>query len=230
MALKGSKKKGELKMKTMIAVPCMNTVETEFYTSCMEMQRVGETQMGVVMGSLVYTARNDLAEHAIAAKTDYVLWLDSDVVFPKSLMADLMKDIEGRDIVSAVYHMRREPYKPVLWKKLRMGLTEDENETEDYRNYPKDGIFEIEGCGFGAVLMRTEVLKTVREKYHNLFAPLPGYGEDLSFCIRARGCGYKIHCDPKIQVGHKAATIVTNETWDAYQKQREAMWKAAEGE
>ena len=217
-------------MKTMIAVPCMNMVETEFFTSCMEMKRVGETQMGVVSCSLVYSARNDLARHAIRQKTDYVLWLDSDVVFPSSLMVDLMEDIQGRDIVSAVYHMRREPYKPVLWKKLRQGLTAEDNESEEYNNYPKDGIFEIEGCGFGAVLMRTQVLQEVLDRYHDLFSPLPGYGEDLSFCIRARGCGYKIHCDPKIQVGHKAATIVTSETWEAYQKQREAMWKAAEGE
>jgi len=217
-------------MKTMIAVPCMSTVETEFFTSCMEMKRVGETQMGVVSCSLVYSARNDLAKHAIANKTDYVLWLDSDVVFPNTLMEDLMEAIQGRDIVSGVYHMRREPFKPVLWKKLRQGMTVDENESEEYTDYPRDGIFEIEGCGFGVVLMRTQVLKDVMGKYREMFAPMPGYGEDLSFCIRARGCGYRIHCDPKVQVGHKASTIVTGDTWDAYRAAREAKWKAAEGE
>ena len=205
-------------MKTVIAIPCMDTVQTEFFTSCMEMQRIGEVQTAVISCSLIYSARNELSEHAVHGTADYVLWLDSDVLFPSTLMIDLMEDMKGRDIVTGIYHMRRPPYKPVLWKKLRRGLSKEENETEDYPDYPKDGIFEVEGCGFGAVMMRTEVLRAVKAKYRELFAPLPGFGEDLSFCIRARACGYKIHCDPRIQIGHKAATIVTEETWEAYRK------------
>ena len=54
------------------------------------------------------------------------------------------------------------------------------------------------------------------DKYHELFAPLPGYGEDLSFCVRARACGYEIHCDPRLQLGHKAGTIVTGDTFQAF--------------
>ena len=87
-----------------------------------------------------------------------------------------------------------------------------------YDNYPKEGIFPVDACGFGCVMVRTSVLKTVIDKYHQAFAPLPGYGEDLSFCIRARACGFDIWVDPKIQVGHKASTIVTNKTFEAYRK------------
>ena len=76
----------------------------------------------------------------------------------------------------------------------------------------------MEGCGFGCVLMKTEIIQSIVDKYHEVFAPLPGYGEDLSFCIRARGCGYEIHADPHIQVGHKASTIVTDQTFEAYRK------------
>jgi GT2 family glycosyltransferase len=65
-------------------------------------------------------------------------------------------------------------------------------------------------------MMRTGVIQAVVDKYHDLFAPLRGYGEDLSFCIRARGCGFDIWVDPKLQIGHKASTIVTNKTFEAY--------------
>ena len=202
----------------MIAVPCMDTVQTEFFCSCMDLQRVGEVQTEIVSCSLIYKARTDLGSMAIRKNTDYVLWLDSDVIFPSSLMVDMMEDLQGRDMVTGLYHMRREPFMPVIWSKCRPGETIYENEDEMMPDYPRDRIFEVEGCGFGAVMMRTEVLRQVKIKYGQLFAPLPGYGEDLSFCIRARGCGYKIHCDPKLQIGHKAATIVTDETWQAYRK------------
>ena len=199
-------------MKTIIAVPCMETVQTEFFTSCMDMQRVGEVQVATVSCSLVYKSRTELGEHAVRSKADYVLWLDSDVVFPNTLMADMMKDMEGRDMVTGICHMRKAPFRPAIWKTLRQGLTSDENESEEYNDYPEDRIFEVEGCGFAAVMMRTDVLRDVLNRYKELFAPLPGYGEDVSFCIRARACGYKIHCDPRIQIGHKGWSIICKDT------------------
>lgn len=205
-------------MKTMIAIPCMDTVQTEFAQSLVNMRPVGEIRHAFESCSLIYKSRTDLGLLAIKEGADFVLWLDSDVIFPPDLMIDLMEDMKGRDIVTGVYHMRRAPFKPVIWKRLRQGLTAEENENEDYCDYPKDQIFEVEGCGFGAVMMRTSVLEAVRDRYHELFAPVPGYGEDLSFCVRARGCGFKIHCDPRIQIGHKAATIVTGESFEAYRK------------
>ena len=205
-------------MKTMIAIPCMDTVQTEFAQSLVNMRPVGEIRHAFESCSLIYKSRTDLGLLAIKEGAEFVLWLDSDVIFPPDLMIDLMEDMTGRDMVTGVYHMRRAPFKPVIWKTLRQGLTPDENESVDYNDYPKDQIFEVEGCGFGAVMMRTSVLEAVRDRYHELFAPVPGYGEDLSFCVRARGCGFKIHCDPRIQIGHKAATIVTGESFEAYRK------------
>lgn len=205
-------------MKTMIAIPAMDTVQTEFCQSLANLQHVGSVQHSFITCSLIYKARTDLGRIAITEGADYVLWLDSDVIFPTGMMVDLMADMEGRDMVTGVYHMRRAPFQPVIWKTLRTGLTEEDRVDEIYTDYPSGGLFKVDGCGFGCVMMRTEVLKSVMDKYHELFAPLPGYGEDLSFCLRARGCGYTIWCDPKIQIGHKAASIVTSETYQAYRK------------
>jgi len=210
-------------MKTMIAIPCGETVQTEFSKSlnnlCLN-GRVGQMYVAYLPGSLVYKARNDLALHALEEKADYVLWIDSDMIFPSNLLIDLMRDMEDekKDIVAGVCHMRREPYKPVLWSKLRQGLTAFENESECLVDYPRDGLFEVEGCGFGCILMKTEVIHAVQDKYSELFAPLPGYGEDLSFCIRARGCGYRIWVDPKVQVGHKGAMIVDDRVFQAFRQ------------
>jgi len=206
-------------MKTMIAVPCMDTVQTEFCQSLCNMKHIGATRFAFMSSSLIYKSRTDLALMALAEKADFILWLDSDMVFPPELLADLMADMEGRDMVAGICHMRRPPYTPVLYEKLRQGLTPQDNESAKLIDYPRDGLFRVEGCGFGCVLMRTEIVESVVDKYHALFDPLPGYGEDLSFCIRARGCGYEIWADPKIQVGHKGSTIITNETFEAYRKQ-----------
>ena len=203
-------------MKTMIAIPCMDTVQTEFVRSLVSMRYVGEVQFIFTECSLIYHARTSLCKMALEAGADYVLWLDSDVVFQPDLMERLMEDIQGRDMVTAVYHGRRPPFRPVIWKTITTGLLPENMVVEQYDDYPTDGLFEIAACGFGAVLMKTGVIRDVAQTFHQTFSPLPGLGEDLSFCVRARNCGFRIWCDPSLQIGHKGSMIINQDTFRAF--------------
>ena len=208
-------------MKTLIAIPCMDTVQTEFVRSLVSMRYVGEVQFLFTECSLVYHARTGLCKMAMNAGADFVLWLDSDVVFQPDLMEKLMEDIQGRDMVTAVYHARRAPFRPVIWKTIKTGLLPTDTQVEQYDDYPEDGLFEIEGCGFGAVLMKIGVIRDVAETFHQTFSPVTGLGEDLSFCVRARSCGYKIWCDSALQIGHKGAMIINHDTFRAFRGRKE---------
>ena len=68
-------------MKIFIAVPCMDQVPARFAQSLAMLKKVGECAVGFQIGSLIYTSRNDLASKAIEMDADFVLWLDSDMVF-----------------------------------------------------------------------------------------------------------------------------------------------------
>jgi GT2 family glycosyltransferase len=208
-------------MKTMIAIPCMDTVQTEFVRSLVSMRYVGEVQFIFTECSLIYHARTSLCKMALEAGADYVLWLDSDVVFQPDLMERLMEDIQGRDMVTAVYHGRRPPFRPVIWKTITTGLLPENMVVEQYDDYPTDGLFEIAACGFGAVLMKTGVIRDVAQTFHQTFSPLPGLGEDLSFCVRAKNCGFRIWCDPSLQIGHKGSMIINQDTFRAFRRRTE---------
>ena len=201
-------------MKTMVLVPCMEAVQTEFCQSLVNLQKVGDVCFEFLSGSLVYKSRTDLGRKAIHAGVDFCLWLDSDVIFPPGLMVDLMEDIQGRDMVTGVYHMRRAPFKPVIWKKLRQGLTAFENENEVWLDYPKDqGIFEVEGCGFGCVMTSGKLLKACLDNYGLPFSPRLGFGEDITLCLEANELGFKLYCDSSVKVGHIGQLIVTEEVY-----------------
>lgn len=204
-------------MKTMIATPCLGTVQAEFMQSVTNLRPVGDVRYASMESSMIYKSRTDLGLIALAENQDFVLWIDSDMAFGPDLLERLMADMEGRDMVAPLFFMRNPPYEPVMYSKLRKGLTPAENEHEKLKDYPEDKMFTVEGVGFGCVLMRTKVLKDVVDRYHELFAPTPGYGEDLSFCIRARGCGFDIWIDPTIEVGHKGSIIVNKKWSKAYQ-------------
>ena len=206
-------------MKVLIAIPAMDSVPTQFAWSLATLQKEQNTIVAFQISSLVYTARNELARGAIKMGADFVLWLDSDMVFEPDTLKRLLKDYEEKkgDIITGVYYRRVPPFTPVLYDEFNVT---DEAVTWKETRDVKDDFFEVEGCGFGCVLMPTETLFDVYEKYGQPFDPISGSGEDLSFCWRARQLGYKIVCDPSIQPGHVGHQIITKEFYEAY-KSRE---------
>ena len=203
-------------MKILIAIPCMDQVPSQFAQSLACLNRVDDCQVAFQIGSLIYNSRNQLAIEGIKAECDYIFWMDSDMVFPPNALEKLIEDRGKGDIITGVYYRRVLPYAPVLFKKLE--ITDDGCDWEGYDDYPTDGIFDLDGCGFGCVLTPTNVLVDVFNTYGNAFAPIGGVGEDLSFCWRARQCGYKIVCDPTIQCGHVGHYVVDKTFHDAYKK------------
>ena len=210
--------------KVMIAVPSMEMVPMLFAQSLAMLEKAGPTVIMTQISSLIYTARNNLAAGAIENEADYVLWLDSDMVFPSGTLVHMMKVMEEMGegvILTGAYFRRVAPYSPVLYEKLN--FDEKGNAVwKDLMHIP-DEPFEVEGCGFGCVLCPTEAFVDVSQKYRQLFDPIHGTGEDLSFCWRARQCGYRIVCDPRIHLGHYASHVITRGYWEDYSAFKEAQ-------
>lgn len=186
-------------MKTLIAIPCMDEIDVGFVQSLMDLQTVGETKTYFLSGSLIYEARERLAAMAVNNGFDHILWLDSDQMFKPTLMIDFVSS--EKDMVTGVIPMRRPPYIPCVYK-----VKDDELKQVTELG---DRLFEVDGCGFGAVFMKTEILQKCFDKYKTCFQPIYGYGEDLSFCLRVKELGYKIYADPRIDIGHIAKTVIT---------------------
>ena len=202
-------------MKTLIAVPCMDSVPTMFCQSLALMRKVDECTLAMKSGSLIYAARNDLATLSIQLDADFVLWLDSDMVFDSDLLERMFKTLKEKDldILTGLYFRRVPPYTPVIFDKLE--IVDEICDWTEFREIPKD-LFEVGACGFGCVLMKTDVFFDVQSKYGTMFAPILNNGEDVAFCWRARQCGYKIWCDPSIIVGHVRTSVVNEQFFKAF--------------
>ena len=100
-------------MRTLIAVPCMDTVHTLFFSSMMNLHKPEGTEIAISCSSLVYTARNNLAKKAIDEGFDRVLWLDSDMVFDADLLDRLSEDMDkGLQYVCGLFFTRKNPIRP----------------------------------------------------------------------------------------------------------------------
>lgn len=195
-------------MKILIAIPCMDMINTSFARSLLSLRMEGEVQITFSQGSLIYDSRNQLANIALAGGFDRILWLDSDMVFRGDLLEHLSADLdEGRDFVAALYFGRKPPIRPALYGRLGMYPRPVDGATvpvaDPIADWPEEELFEVEGAGFGAVLMTAQLLRDVRDRYGLPFSPILGFGEDFSFCIRARELGAKLWCDPRLLVEHE---------------------------
>ena len=208
--------------KIFIAVPCMDMVSARFAQSLTTLKKVGKCTVSFLIGSLVYDSRNKLAGMAVEMDADYILWFDSDMTFQPDTLERMMKVLDEHpeiDVLSGLYFRRGHPFTPVLFSKLEV----NEKGTLDFADYEElpDELFEIAGCGFGCVLMRTEMLLDIAAKEGGgmWFSPIANAGEDCAFCIRARENGYRIFCDPTIHLGHMAYTPVTKAFYQATKEQ-----------
>ena len=135
-------------------------------------------------------------------------------------MLNVLDEHKEIDILTGLYFRRGGNFTPVIYSKLEAdekGLVT----FEDYDGIPEE-LCEVAGCGFGCVLMRTDCLLDIAAKEGGgvWFTPILGAGEDCAFCIRARQNGFKIYCDPSIDLGHMAYAPVTKDFYKAMKENK----------
>ena len=194
--------------RVMIAVPCLNQVHIKFVASLISMlfRKIDgiEYRLQFIADSMTYTARINLAQMALDMQADYILWIDSDMIFPADALEKLLA--HEKDFVTGLYFMRRGNHEPVIYSEV----TED-GIRKTCMEFPKDKLFEVAACGFGMVLMKTSVIREVGSKAEGYtFQPFPRLGEDLSFCVRY---GKPIFCDPTLKLSHIGEYEYTEGDW-----------------
>ena len=148
-------------MKTLVAIPCMDMIQTKFMQSLLNLGFKGDCEIGLASGSLIYDARDQLAEKAVHEGFDRVLWLDSDMTFKPDLFKRLSEHLDnGLGFVSGLYFKRKKPIGPVIYKTCELSKDDQGHQIPvivNYTDYPTENLFTIEACGFGGVMMDTEI-------------------------------------------------------------------------
>lgn len=200
-------------MKLLIAIPTLDYIHVEFMRSLIALtNRLKDDgidfHVEIKSGTLVYVARDLLATKARQEGYTHVLWLDSDMVFTEDLVDDLL--FVGKPFVTGIAHSRRPPHCSCIFRTLR---PVDRYSFKDYGSEP----FQIGGCGMACVLMETEIIRAIWEKYTFCFLPMEELGEDLAFCQRAIDLGYEIWADPAVRIGHIGHITIWPEDEEGWQ-------------
>jgi len=188
-----------------VLVPARDTVMTSFaYDLARAMSFHTATTDDRVMlytshGTLIASQRMELARQALEEKADYLLWLDSDMRFPRETIGHLM--LRDKPIVAANYATRRMPVKPVAMM---------DNDGEIGRVYTapdSEGLQPVDYIGMGVMMVKREVFEKLETPGFAIpFSKIGQHyiGEDVFFCRKAREAGYEVLVDHDLshQVKH----------------------------
>lgn len=176
-------------MKIFIGIPCNRQIKPKTVESLMELQRKHEFK--TIVATEGYTiAENRIYLVAQAKKwgADYILFVDDDMVFPSDTLEKLLS--HRKEIIGVNSHSRMLPLKTTI---------------ELYDEGIPDDVFECKAIGGGVLLVKMEVFEKIDKPFFAFETYNFGMikmGEDAWFCRQAKNKGYKIWCDPKIEVKH----------------------------
>ncbi len=137
-------------------------------------------------------------------KSDWLLWVDSDIVLNEESLNILFShaDKKTAPVISGVYFIMKENLDtlptpiPCIFLK-----TENKNEVEHIHPLPENQFLKIDHAGMGIVLMHRSIIKKIRLKYKQgipLFAEINEsignfISEDIMFFNKLRECGVAVY-------------------------------------
>jgi GT2 family glycosyltransferase len=206
-------------MKIAICFPSRETVHASWaldLAQLMACAMVDGHEMGIFNceGTLICDQRTTLAKRAVDSGADYILWLDTDMRFPKDSLQRLLA--HNKPIVAANYVTRYLPPAPTA----RDYRDDQWFKVPTYKD--STGLQQVTAAGFGVMLTATKVFKAMEYPWFHI-----GYakkndttiGEDVYLCTQAAEKGFPTFIDHDLshQVRHIGCVEFCHENfklWD----------------
>ena len=201
-------------VKVMMAIPGGRNPDWLTVTSILStMMQLNDMQVpcepGIIRHCAIVTkARDQLVDQFLSSDCTHMFWLDDDMVWAPDSFVRLLALATQVDVVAAAYPARKDPV--TYFAKTENGKTDLEAS--------ELGLIEIEGIGLGFCCMARAAVEAVVENKRVVYDQIAQQsirtvfrtdefegnfrGEDMAFFADIREAGFKVWCDPSIELGH----------------------------
>lgn len=200
-------------MKIMVGIPIYRSIDFASFISFIKLlTHKGEHtfQVNCMSNSLIYDAREKMVEIFLESDCDAIMFIDSDMTFEPHQIDQLAS--YDLPFITAMAFKRMPPFQPCFYTKME--YKDGQPKLEVPIEYSA-GVLEIEGAGMACALIKREVFENIEKPY---FFPLPGLGEDLTFCLKLKEKGFKMYCDTTQSFGHVATFEITEKHFKDFYK------------
>lgn len=159
-------------------------------------------------GSILPQIRQNLVEGAIKVDVDYVLFIDSDMMFPADLL-HLLMDAE-KNVVACNCPTKSLPSNSTA------RVYSPEGMKSVYTEFDSTGILEVDRIGTGVMLVKTSVFKKLQRPFFRVgwdSGRKEFIGEDWEFCRVLKASGEKLYIqqDASKLIGHIGSFMFTHD-------------------
>ena len=200
------------KKRILLGIPTAKYIEVETFKSIYDLDIPEDVELTFqyFYGYNIDQVRNLIAQWA--SNFDYLFSVDSDIVLPKDCLTKMLN--HDVDVVSGVYRQRIEHTEVIeIHRKNEHGGVSH----IPFSAIQPAGLHEIDSCGFGCVLVKSDVIRKIgypQFKYHSALDHRNTVSEDIFFCKRAKEVGAKIYVDSSIVCDHKGTTMFKVRAFD----------------
>lgn len=176
-----------------------------------------DVQFSQVFGVQLPFARNHIVQDALKDNSDYLFFLDADMIFPPDVLMRLLN--HNKDIINALAFRRICPHYPCIFK---WNEKEGTYETMEYYG----GLMTVDATGMACMLIKTDVFRKMKRPWYYYDQHL--FSSDLTFCKNAKKLGYKIWIDSSLKIGHLGSDkVITEKQYlEQLNPENKAKWNA----
>ena len=164
--------------------------------------------------------RNKVVQEFLKTQLEWLLWIDTDMAFQPREFDIICESMhaEERPMVSGLYYSSER--RPVAFRNA-LHPADGRVYADPIPEPDEDGLVEVDGVGFGFVMVHRSLLVEVSEAFgpshpHRPWFDCSDFGpyqeppsEDLSFCHRVRSLGVPIYVHTGARIGHVKQYVVT---------------------
>ena len=181
-------------------------------------------------GPRIASSRNRLVRDLLAAPqfkdVEWFLMLDADMTFDESLLPALFEGVRNEDgsirmpIVGGLcFGGGHGSIVPTMYS-IVDPKTNDGEPVKVITDFTSGDIVEVDATGAACLLVHRGVYEAMAETFAE---PYPWFaesvylgrefGEDWTWCLRARSLGFQIHVNTSAKVGHVKSVIMDEDMW-----------------
>lgn len=193
------------KKKILIAIPTDRNIHPQTFKSIYDLDIPDDCEITFQFfhGYRVDQVRNLIADWGVQW-FNYVFCVDYDISFAPDTLTKMLS--HDKPLVTGLYIQRI----PGQHNLELYRVTPDESHVRLTMNDLVSSLEPIDGCGFGCVLIKTEVFKAVgypQFEYHPALRMEDTLSEDVDFCNKVRKLGFDMWADTTIKCGHHGQTV-----------------------
>lgn len=184
----------------------------EFMESLLvEASRAGAKVKGTWSEPYVDQARNWVVDQFMASDCEWLLNVDTDIILPECVVQRLLA--RRQKLISALVYVNADPIFPQVYNKIADFGVGGAGQYMVNESWEPGDLVKADAVGAGCLLIHRDVFDKIPGKppfrwFQHEFEGTQMFGEDFTFCRRARSVGFQLYIDTAVKAGHIKTRVI----------------------